>query len=247
MDGNIPTSSVPVDRAPRGVIAVGGSEGGAWFDDGPGQPRRRRRGHCPCRGRHLYRYLLWRRWRPGGDWLAWVMLNPSTAGAADDDATIERCRRRSARLGFGGLLVVNLFAWRATDPAALRLAEDPIGPHNDEALAFAARHAQLIVCAWGAGGAFDRRAAAVLEGLRGRPLYALGFTVAGHPRHPLYVAYREPARRWTSGAHAGDGGEALGHLLGEAAVGGGGAGAPGARVSPPPGAAPHQGPAPHCR
>lgn len=81
-----------------------------------------------------YRYALTWQWAPGPR-LLWVMLNPSTASELVNDPTVERCERRARALGFGGFRVVNLFALRATDPRALRLADDPVGPGNDPALA----------------------------------------------------------------------------------------------------------------
>ena len=77
------------------------------------------------------RYLLTRRW-DDGPLMAWVMLNPSTADARTDDATITRCVRRARDLGaFGGIAVVNLFSLRATDPRALTSCPDSVGVGND--------------------------------------------------------------------------------------------------------------------
>ena len=76
------------------------------------------------------RYLLTRRW-DDGPLMAWVMLNPSTADARTDDATITRCVRRARSMGtFGGIAVVNLFSLRATDPRELRACPDPVGAAN---------------------------------------------------------------------------------------------------------------------
>src|SRR5262249_33972176 len=112
---------------------------------------------------------------------------PSTADAARDDPTIRRCIGLARRWGHGGIVVVNLFAWRATDPAELARAADPVGPANDQALRRRARGLRLIA-AWGCPGSLLGRADAVLRLLRGRRLECLGGTAAGQPRHPLYVA-----------------------------------------------------------
>jgi hypothetical protein len=140
-----------------------------------------------------YRYLLTRRWA-AGEVVLFVMLNPSTADAERDDPTLVRCSRRARELGFGGLCVANLFAWRSTDPKVLHSVPDPVGPANDEALQTAAERAAMIVCAWGAGGALHTRGAAVAARLRaiGRPVSHLGLTALGEPRHPLRVSYRTP-------------------------------------------------------
>jgi hypothetical protein len=99
----------------------------------------------PC---GTYRYLLGRRVGDGQRAALFVMLNPSTADASDDDPTIRRCRRFARREGCGLLEVVNLFAYRATDPVALRLAEDPVGPANDHFISKAVERAALVVVAW---------------------------------------------------------------------------------------------------
>lgn len=79
----------------------------------------------------LYRYVLWRRWDKSKPRLVYIMLNPSTADASSDDATIRVCCGRARRMGFGGIRVLNLFAFRATKPADLWKAADPVGPEND--------------------------------------------------------------------------------------------------------------------
>jgi hypothetical protein len=78
-----------------------------------------------------YRYALTRRWDQARPWVTFVMLNPSTADAFRLDPTVTRCRSRARLLGAGGLLVLNLFAVRATDPRDMRTHPDPVGPDND--------------------------------------------------------------------------------------------------------------------
>jgi hypothetical protein len=116
------------------------------------------------------------------------MLNPSTADECSDDPTIRRCIGFARTWGYGGLEVVNLFALRATDPRALRVSRDPIGGSNDAYLRDAAARAAVMVIAWGAHGVFRSRSAAALELLSPLArLLALGWTIAGEPRHPLYL------------------------------------------------------------
>src|SRR4028119_2392792 len=78
-----------------------------------------------------YRYALWRTWDAARPPVAFVLLNPSTADARRDDPTIRRCANFARTWGFGGLEVVNLFAFRATHPTDLKCAADPVGPQND--------------------------------------------------------------------------------------------------------------------
>ncbi|MCB2117354.1 MAG: DUF1643 domain-containing protein [Rhodobacteraceae bacterium] len=144
-----------------------------------------------------YRYLLERDWAPGPR-LLWVLLNPSTADEARNDPTIERCERRARALGYGGLAVANLFAFRVTRPADLKRAADPVGAQTDRILRRAARSAGAVLCGWGTHGALLGRGAAVEALLRreGLALLALGLTRQGHPRHPLYVAYDVAPMPW---------------------------------------------------
>ncbi len=92
-----------------------------------------------------YRYRLWRRWSDGHT-LAWCMLNPSTADASQNDPTIERCVRRAKQLGYGAIEVVNLFAYRSTNPSALYTVTDPVGPDNDAHITEVASKALNFVC-----------------------------------------------------------------------------------------------------
>ena len=136
----------------------------------------------PCR---LYRYELWRRWDGSRGVVMIIGLNPSTADEAHDDPTVRRCITYARDWGYGGLCLTNLFALRATHPAALKTATDPIGPENDLHLRTAARLADLRVAAWGVNGAHRGRATAVLSSLCG--LHCLRLSRNGHPMHPLYL------------------------------------------------------------
>lgn len=145
-----------------------------------------------------YRYLLLREWDAAKPLLPFVMLNPSTADAAQDDPTIRRCVGFAERLGYGGILVVNLFAFRATSPADMKTAPDPVGPDNDSEILGLFDYARAwripIVAAWGTHGAFRDRGDFVrmLAGRAGVNLYCLGRTAEGHPKHPLYLPKDSP-------------------------------------------------------
>lgn len=145
-----------------------------------------------------FRYELTRVWEPTTRKILFIMLNPSTATEIQNDPTVERCERRARALGFGAFRVCNIFAFRATDPKVMRKAEDPIGPLNDAAILEACEWADEIVCAWGTHGAFKERGAHVetlLRGLDIRPKH-LGLSKAGHPKHPLYIAYATQPEYW---------------------------------------------------
>lgn len=145
-----------------------------------------------------FRYTLTRIWDPAGQKALFVMLNPSTATEVQNDPTVERCERRARALGFGAFQVTNIFAFRATDPKVMRAAPDPVGPENDAAIREGADWADRIVCAWGTHGEFLNRGASVEALLRanGHPLYHLGLSKAGHPKHPLYIAYAQQPALW---------------------------------------------------
>lgn len=174
----------------------------ATAQTGPAVTRHHRKGdadstavYSPCT---RYRYLLTRTWNTNGPRALFVMLNPSTATETQNDPTVERCERRARALGFGGFRVTNIFAFRATDPRVMRGQADPVGPDNDAAIAQSAPWANRIICAWGTHGAHLGRGAQVLTLLRacGQPLWHLGLTQAGHPRHPLYIGYDRAPEPW---------------------------------------------------
>jgi hypothetical protein len=137
----------------------------------------------------IYRYRLTRVWDDAGPHALFVMLNPSTASELRNDATVGRCEARARRSGFGAFSVCNLFALRATRPADLRRASEPVGHDNDRILLESALEAEVVICAWGVHGAFRDRGPTVAGRLAdlGRPLWHLGLTKDGHPRHPLYL------------------------------------------------------------
>ena len=145
-----------------------------------------------------YRYLLTRTWDPAGRKALFIMLNPSTATEVQNDPTVERCERRARTLGFGAFRVTNIFAYRATDPKVMRAVADPVGPENDAAIADSAPWADQIVCAWGTHGAHLDRGPQVARLLRatGLPLYHLGLSKHGHPKHPLYIGYAVQPELW---------------------------------------------------
>lgn len=143
-----------------------------------------------------YRYALWRpltqsqRSRRSWRTCLFVMLNPSTADAEEDDPTIRRCMGYAKAWGYYHLAVGNLYAHRATDPKELLTADDPVGPQCDRWLRALAGSADKIIAAWGANKAAEARAEhvfTILSESHPRLIYALGLTSAGQPRHPLYM------------------------------------------------------------
>jgi hypothetical protein len=145
-----------------------------------------------------WRYRLWRRWDEALPVANFLMLNPSTADELSLDPSCTRARNYAQRWGFGGLLITNLFAWRATLPEELKIAKDPVGRANDSAILRAAREAALVVCAWGNHGAHLDRAMRVEKMLRnaGLRLHLLRMNGGGHPAHPLYLPGTLRPKAW---------------------------------------------------
>jgi hypothetical protein len=146
----------------------------------------------PRRGdRPLYRYALERWWDPQRPFVLWVLLNPSHADASTPDDTVDRCLARSqAWGGFGGLRIVNLFAWRDPKPQSLAPLgfESAVGnPHNDHFIAAHSSAAALTVVGWGDGNGIPRTWLSQRERdmalLLVKP-HCLGVTAQSHPRHP---------------------------------------------------------------
>ncbi|WP_071674343.1 DUF1643 domain-containing protein [Nioella nitratireducens] len=145
-----------------------------------------------------YRYALTRVWDQAAPRLLVVMLNPSKATEVQNDPTVERCERRARVLGYGGFRVMNIFAWRETDPKLLRQAEQPVGPENNRLLTAGVAWADAVLAGWGVHGDHLGRGPEVEALLRnaGAELLCLGLSKAGHPRHPLYIAYATAPQVW---------------------------------------------------
>ncbi len=152
-----------------------------------------------------YRYALWRQWdlfEPEPVFMAFIGLNPSTADEHEDDPTIRRCIGFAKREGYQGLYMLNLFAYRATDPRVMLAADDPTGgADNDSIIGDCVENSGKAVACWGCEGAFQRRDLCVARQRRlwgaksellGDILWALGTTKEGHPRHPLYLRSDAP-------------------------------------------------------
>lgn len=142
----------------------------------------------------FYRYWLSREIRSTGKIkpIVFVMLNPSTADANNDDPTIRRCIGYAKSWGGSHLIVVNLFAFRATNPDVLwdRATIDPVGALNDEAIEiacdYAYAHEGKVVVAWGEHGAYMDRGYEVLTHIEQFKPVCLKLNKSGSPAHPLY-------------------------------------------------------------
>ena len=134
-----------------------------------------------------WRYSLWRRWKAkeAARMCAVIGLNPSTADETLDDPTIRRCINFARAWGYDGLYMLNAYAFRATDPKDMQAAENPVGPDNDRFIAEVTAASELVLAAWGVH-CQTSRANRVCE-LVNKPIFCLGKTKAGCPKHPLYI------------------------------------------------------------
>lgn len=172
--------------APSRVLSVGSSRVGSAV-------------LSPC---GAYRYRLERHGLAGAGAIAWIMVNPSTANATEDDATIRKVVGFTERLGGGWAIVGNKFAYRATDVRELRTARDPKGPENDHHLRQIMRDAPIVIAAWGPltklHPPLRKRWTTIcmLAREEGARLMCLGTAQDGQPRHPLMLAYDTPLTAW---------------------------------------------------
>lgn len=138
-----------------------------------------------------YRYSLTRAWDPALPTITFVLLNPSTADEAQLDPTLRRCVGFAKREGYGGMVILNLYAFRTKSPKLMLAATDPVGPDNDRVLAAASG---TVVAGWGT----NADPARVTKALTLLPrLHALAVTKDGHPQHPLYVPGNAPLIEWS--------------------------------------------------
>lgn len=142
-----------------------------------------------------YRYRLHRDVAATGLVYAFIGVNPSTADAELDDATVRKWRGFVQRWGGSRFIVGNVFAFRATDVKALAHAVDPTGAENAAYLRRIAQEADVLVPCWGDRTKLPLRLRASLDQtmdrLRGygKPVKVFGRTKGGDPLHPLMLGY----------------------------------------------------------
>ena len=132
----------------------------------------------------------------------WIMLNPSSASWETRDPTDKKVVGFSARAGYGGAYLGNLYTRRATCPKDIwPMLGDCNRPEANNALCGMIDRSDVVVVAWGAGSTFSRDERRAFGGriddvmgmtsFRDKPVYCLGVTKSGEPRHPLYVPYKQ--------------------------------------------------------
>lgn len=96
-----------------------------------------------------YRYELAEIWDQGKPLVLWILMNPSVACLDYSDPTLRKTGTFSRRWGYGGQLIANVHAYRATDKNRLLGVDDPVGPDNDESIMRMAGQAKTIILAYG--------------------------------------------------------------------------------------------------
>ena len=163
-------------------------------------------GPCVLSEDRMYRYTLTRVWAEHKPRVAFIGLNPSTADESNLDPTLRRCLGFADSWGYGSLVMLNLFAFRATDPVVMRRAREPVGEivngqqMNDVHLVNECRASEMVVACWGGRGHFKNRATEVRRLLAAElvPLHYLKLTVTGQPWHPLYLSSDLKPVRWVT-------------------------------------------------
>ena len=130
-------------------------------------------------------YVLSRIWDESKPLVVIIGLNPSTADEKDDDNTIKKCINFSKNWGYGGLYMLNLFAFRATAPSDMFNASSPIGEENSKYIEKYSKLSDKVICAWGNNGNFKNRSKEVLLNIENK--FYLKLNKTGEPAHPLYL------------------------------------------------------------
>ena len=132
-----------------------------------------------------YRYVLSRIWDESKPMIMIIGLNPSTADETKNDPTITRCMNFAKSWKYGGVYMLNLFAFRATLPKDMIEEEEPIGDENDSYINKYSKLSEKVVCAWGNDGSYKNRSKEILSKIN--DLYYLKLNQTGEPSHPLYL------------------------------------------------------------
>lgn len=149
------------------------------------------RNECIFSEDRKYRYVLKHSWTDFFDVeekpIAWIALNPSTADENKLDPTLTRIKKFSSKFGFNTFYMLNLFAYRSTDPNNMLIQEDPIGKDNDIWIKNICGKCNVVVCCWGTLGNHRKRQNDVLNLVKDYNLNYLSLNKDGTPKHPLYL------------------------------------------------------------
>ena len=148
----------------------------------------------------VYRYVLKHSWcdifddveKP----IVWIALNPSTADENQLDPTLTRIRNFSNQFGYNCFYMLNIFAFRSTDPKNMLNCKQPIGKDNDCWIKQICNKTDKIVCCWGNIGKHLNRSNEIRQLLKGYPLFYLDMSKQNQPKHPLYLSSKLELKRY---------------------------------------------------
>ena len=132
-----------------------------------------------------YRYTLWRTWDTSKPKIMFLGLNPSTADETNNDPTVTRCINYANSWGYGGMFMMNIFAFRTTYPVELKKTSNPIGKDNNRWIKKVSLSVDKSIGAWGNDGMFLHRSTDIKKIVKN--LYCLKINSSGEPSHPLYL------------------------------------------------------------
>ena len=103
-----------------------------------------------------YRYELHREWDKKKGKVLFIMLNPSTACGVSDDLTTIRCMNFAKKWGYGGIMIGNIYPFRAKRPRDLKkwINDTTVFVYgacrtNKAHVQEMAQKADMTICAWG--------------------------------------------------------------------------------------------------
>lgn len=137
-----------------------------------------------------------------GPTYAFFGVNPSTADATLDDATVRKWTGFVKTWGGRRFIVGNVFAYRATDVGELATAADPWGADNSHHIQQIMAEADVLVPCWGSRSKLPPKLRSSLDEVGtmlrslGKPCKVFGITASGDPKHPLMLGYSTQMMEW---------------------------------------------------
>lgn len=144
-------------------------------------------------GNSKYRYVLQRIWDSKKSPVVFIGLNPSIANHDCEDRTILKCVRYAHSWGYGGITMLNAFAFRDQNPEKLFAAGENgldfiVGDENDKTIKLHTKKSKLVIACWGTNGNYMGRYQSLSKALEAIEVKALKLSKYGFPRHPLYLS-----------------------------------------------------------
>jgi len=134
-------------------------------------------------GQSEYRYWLTRKWDNEKPLAGFIGINPSTADEQESDPTLSKCQSIAYKFGFGGVILVNLFAVRDKKPSIVDNQSNPVGPNNEKYLQRFADEVDCAIAAWGNAEAEYPERVQQVKDIVNRDLWAIYLTEEGYPKH----------------------------------------------------------------